>query len=99
MKVIVFVPKGSSFSKYNYRTFEVNMFVGDTLLNVSLEDFVSADFSFKEIIVVDFEKEIEQTKKDCAWYSNRIYKTKLEWLNNYGKYRGLKIETESAPAQ
>lgn len=59
MKAIIKVNKNSAYAKYNYLTFEVNYIVNGSLININIKG-ANVDFSFKEVIIVDFEKEINK---------------------------------------
>ena len=65
MKAIIKVNKNSSFAKYNYLTFDVNYIVGGNLININVKG-ANVDFSFKEVIIVDFEKEINKNFNDFS---------------------------------
>jgi hypothetical protein len=57
MKAIIKVNKNSSFAKHNYLTFDVKEVLSKNLIALNING-VTTDFSVKEVIVVDFAKEI-----------------------------------------
>ena len=57
MKAIVKVNKSSSCAKHNYLTFDVKEIVSRNLIALDING-VTTDFSPKEVIIVDFAKEI-----------------------------------------
>ena len=46
-------------------TFEVNYIVNGSLININIKG-ANVDFSFKEVIIVDFEKEIDDFFSDFS---------------------------------
>lgn len=80
MKAILKVHKNSAYANYNGLTFEVNSIVSNKLLNLQFDGF-TADFSCKEVIIVDINTELQRSYDDANWNSNN-YKTN-NWLINY----------------
>lgn len=82
MKVIINIKNNySQYKKYNFLTFEVKELLNDhvgVLLNRENGDFNQTDFHFSEIIIVDFEKEL-----------NKSIGLEKERLLNYGKINSI----------
>jgi hypothetical protein len=83
MQVIIKVPQTSAFSKYNFLTFEVEQVVGNTLLSVKLEPGKKADFSYKEIIIVDFENAYQAAYNAINWNTNYQAAKLFSFLSGY----------------
>lgn len=80
MKAIVKVHKLSSYAKYNYLTFDVKEVVSRNLIALNVNES-TVDFSFKEVIIVDLQKE--------ALKAFEMDEPKLfDFLNQYAHYNG-----------
>lgn len=92
MKIILNLSRFSSFSDHNYKTFEVNMFVGDKLVNITIGEKTTIDVSFKEVIVVDFHEEM-QRKYDVINLGSFTQKQKnaFDFLNNYAVHNKINL--------
>lgn len=90
MKAIVNVKKTSSAYKHNLKTFEV-MNVFGPLINLKIEDNLTMDFSYREVIIVDFEKEIQSAYDTYNWNGN---KRLLDFLQSYSKHNKLLFDLE-----
>lgn len=92
MKIVLNLSRFSSFSEHNYKTFEVNMFVGDKLVNIKIDEKTSIDVSFKEVIIVDFHEEM-QRKYDVINWGLVVHKQKNAWsfLSNYAVHNKINL--------
>lgn len=82
MKAILKVNKNSSYSHLNGHTFKVNMFIGDKLINLQFEDH-TADFSNKEVFIVDVQSEMQSLYNSHNWYGGSGNRIQLDWLEKY----------------
>jgi hypothetical protein len=83
MKVIINVPAESAYSKYNFLTFEVDSIIGNSVLLVALESEIKADFSMREVIVVDFDKTFQAAYDNINWNSSHESRKAFSFLNEY----------------
>lgn len=107
MRAIVNIRKSSAYAEYNGLTFEVAETKANTQsekVRITLKIFrkdigkeVSVDFSENEVIIVDFQKEIQKAYDDVNWDASRYepYNT----LQIYGKKKGLNFEPTYTQAQ
>ena len=80
MKAIVNVKKGSFLHNLNGKTFDVVECMSSIVsLNIN---GITTDFSHKEIIVVDIEKELQKEYDNFNWGSKNCY-------NNLDRYREI----------
>jgi len=90
MKAIIKVNKNSSFAKYNFLTFDVKQVLSRNLVALNING-QTVDFSVKEVIIVDFAKEINsRLNKDVTselmflWNYQHINKVSYQFeANNY----------------
>lgn len=108
MKAILRVPRGSSYAKYNGRTFEVNGIMyglfnlqfpaqPDALGHPLIPEF-TADFSHKEVLIVDIEQEMQKARELSDWYGGQKTSNFLA-LQRYCEANKIKAETHFVPAQ
>ena len=88
MKAILNVNHNSAYSHQNLLTFNVNMIVSENLINLNFKGF-TADFSAKEIIVIDFEKEMQAAFDDFNFSGNS---KRYNFLKNYQEIHKIKFE-------
>lgn len=69
MKAIVNVNKESAYAKYNGLTFEIVEFL-NTMLALNI-DGRTTDFNYKEVIILDFQKEMQEAYDDYNWDRSR----------------------------
>lgn len=80
MKAIVNVKKSSSFSKFNFLTFEVKEVLSAIVcLNINGN---SVDFSFGEVIIVNFQDELLN-----AWKEADLSTEKMVLLHRLRQYK------------
>lgn len=102
MRAIVNVKKGSAYAKYNGLTFEVAETRADewnekkSRITLKIKD-VNVDFALEEVIISDFQKEIQRAYDDKNWDSSKYepYNT----LRIYGRVKRLNFEPTYTPAQ
>jgi hypothetical protein len=85
MKAIINVNKNNQYSKYNGLTFDVKEILNSI---VSLDvNGITTDFSFNEVMIVDFQEELQKAYDDFNWDgSSRRYSKLLK----YQDFNGLK---------
>lgn len=89
MKVILVPQKGSCYYQHVYKTFETDEAqCTRKIFSVRIEG-VSVDFLPKEVRVVDFEKEMQETFDNLNWYGNPEYHKKYALLREYQKVSGI----------
>lgn len=92
MKIVLTLPKKSSFAKHNHRTFDVNMCIGEKLINISIDNNTSIDVSFREIIVVDFH-DVAQKIYQLICFRNTLQNERhFQFLKNYAKHNHLSMD-------
>ena len=69
MKAIIKVNNQSAYSKYNFLTFEVKEVLRD-IISIKIEENLSADFSIREVIIIDFDKEYQSAYDANNWAAN-----------------------------
>jgi len=103
MKAILKVNKGSSYAKYNYRTFGVNSIMNGLFnltfpaqtdaIGMPLIPEFTADFSYKEVLIVDIETEMQNLREMSDWYGGQHTYNFLR-LSDYCDARKIKVLTK-----
>jgi 3-deoxy-D-arabino-heptulosonate 7-phosphate (DAHP) synthase class II len=86
--IITNIKKRSAYAKYNGLTFEVKE-VLSTLIALQIPDengkLNTVDFTFKEVMIVDFEQELQRAYCNANW-DNKY----LRHFNNLKNYQEIK---------
>jgi hypothetical protein len=92
MKIVLFLSQFSAFSEHNLKTYEVNTFIGDKLVNISIDENTTIDVSFKEVIVVDFHNEMQRLFDSKNWglFTDRKQKA-WNFLSSYAERNKLNL--------
>jgi len=96
MKAIINVNKANQYSKFNGLTFEM-VELNKSFVAVNLNG-TTTDFALKEVIIVDFQKEIQNARNRNDWGYTSALK-EVESLKAYQQANGIVFETEFTPAQ
>jgi len=79
MKVVINVHSASAYSKFNGLTFEVKEILSN-LIAVSIDNR-TVDFLYKEVVIVDFQKELKEAWEKAE--NDLNVHEKLHFLRNY----------------
>jgi hypothetical protein len=92
MKIVLSLSQFSAFSEHNLKTYQVNTFIGDKLVNISIDRNTTIDVSFKEVIVVDFHNEMQRLfdSKICGFFTDRRQKA-WDFLSLYAEHKKLNL--------
>lgn len=96
MKAIINVNSKNQYSKFNGLTFPVKE-INNSFVAIDLNG-ATTDFTHKEVLIVDFQKEIQNTRNRNDWGYTSALK-ELEALKSYQKANNIIFETEFEPAQ
>ncbi len=92
MKAIIKVNKNSSYANLNGLTFDVNMIVGRKLLNISTDGLTTADFSIKEVMIVDIQNELQHAFDNNNFHGGFRNSDTLAFLQNYISENNIQVE-------
>jgi hypothetical protein len=88
MKAIIKVNNQSAYSKYNFLTFEVKEVLRD-IISIKIEENLSADFSIKEVIIIDFNKEYQKAYDANNWGANWKNSACFNFLCEYALFNNI----------